>query len=80
MKTYLGIDVGSVSTDLVLIDENNNVLSKVYIRTSGQPIKAVQKGLKLLAESVDLDCIEVAGVGTTGSARYLSAVDRKSVV
>ncbi|HBT19982.1 MAG TPA: 2-hydroxyglutaryl-CoA dehydratase [Peptococcaceae bacterium] len=74
MKTYLGIDVGSVSTDLVLIDENNNVLSKVYIRTSGQPIKAVQKGLKLLAESVDLDCIEVAGVGTTGSARYLSAV------
>ena len=74
MKAYLGIDVGSVSTDLVLIDEANNVLSKVYIRTSGQPIKAVQRGLKLLAEGVDLKNIEVAGVGTTGSARYLSAV------
>jgi len=73
MKAYLGIDVGSVSTDLVLLDENNNVISDVYIRTGGQPIKAVQTGLKQLSQKAGED-IEVVGVGTTGSARYLSAV------
>ncbi|GAI38498.1 unnamed protein product, partial [marine sediment metagenome] len=39
MKTYLGIDVGSISTNLVLIDQNCQVLSSLYLRTEGDPIK-----------------------------------------
>ncbi len=75
-KTYLGIDVGSISTNLVLIDEKNQILSSLYIRTEGNPIEAVQKGLKelknqILARNSD---IEIAGVSTTGSARYLAGV------
>jgi len=73
MKTYLGIDVGSVSTNLVLIDENNHVLFSLYIRTEGDPITAVKKGLKSLKEKMSVDT-EIAGVGTTGSARHLSGV------
>lgn len=76
MKTYLGIDVGSISTKLVLIDTNNNVLFSLYIRTEGNPIGAAQRGLKELKKYVEEKnpTVEIAGVGTTGSARYLVGV------
>ncbi|OGZ35298.1 MAG: 2-hydroxyglutaryl-CoA dehydratase [Candidatus Portnoybacteria bacterium RIFCSPLOWO2_01_FULL_43_11] len=70
MKTYLGIDIGSISTNLVLIDEKNQVLDHLYLRTDGNPIKAVQNGLKKLKEKI-LGDIKIAGVGTTGSGRQL---------
>ncbi len=73
MIAYLGVDVGSVSTNLVLIDENGEVIAYVYRRTQGQPITAVQKGLEELQESMPQG-VEVRAVGTTGSARYLSGV------
>ena len=74
MKTYLGIDVGSISTNLVLIDEKNQVLFPLYIRTEGNPIRAIQRGLRELNDHIKnrhLN-IDIAGVGTTGSARYLA--------
>jgi len=73
MKTFLGIDVGSISTNLVLIDEKNNVLFSLYIRTEGDPISAIKKGLKLLKEKISENA-EIVGVGTTGSARQLAGV------
>lgn len=73
MKGYLGVDVGSVSTNLVVIDENDEVLVHLYIRTQGQPIKAVQDGLKLVADEIG-DRITISGVGATGSARQLTSV------
>ncbi len=73
MKGYLGIDVGSVSTNLVMLDEDENMMAYVYRRTRGQPIQAVQDGLQELAVQLPGD-VEVAGAGTTGSARSLSGV------
>lgn len=70
---YLGIDVGSVSTNLVMLDENVEVLGAIYRRTRGQPIRAVQEGLVELLELLDPD-VEVRGVGATGSARNLTGV------
>lgn len=70
---YLGIDVGSVSTNLVLLSEDEDVVASVYRRTRGQPIEAVQQGLKELLGLIDED-VEVRGVGTTGSARHLTGV------
>ncbi len=76
MKVYLGIDVGSISTKLVLVDEKNQVLFWLYQRTGGNPIKAVQDGLRELRKQLEIKNlnIEIAGVGTTGSARYLAGV------
>jgi len=65
MKAYLGIDVGAVSTNLAIIDENRQVLDTLYIQTNGNPIKAVQEGLRKIKK------IPVSGVGATGSARKL---------
>lgn len=73
MAHYLGIDVGSVSTNIVIIDENADVKESVYIRTMGQPIVAVQEGLKMISERSKQDW-DIKGVGTTGSGRRLAAV------
>ncbi len=73
MKVFLGIDVGSVSTNLALMDEQNQVLNFEYLRTRGQPIKAVQEGLINMAPKL-YDTAEVSGVGVTGSARSLVGV------
>lgn len=74
MNGYLGIDVGSVSTNLVVIDDFNEVHVNLYIRTRGQPIKAVQDGLKDVAKRIEGSCMIIKGVGTTGSARHLTSV------
>ncbi len=73
VKTYLGIDVGSVSTKMVLLDQNNNVLAHFYFRTEGDPIRAIQSGLAKLKKEIPPE-VEIAAVGTTGSARYLASV------
>ena len=71
-KTYLGIDVGSVSCNVVAMAESGQLLAKTYIRTFGDPIGAIKKGLLEIKDKIGN--IEVAGVGTTGSGRVLAAV------
>jgi predicted CoA-substrate-specific enzyme activase len=73
MKGYLGIDVGSVSTDLAVIDQEGEVICQQYLLTHGQPIQAVQKGLKEIQSTLPKE-VEIGGVGTTGSARQLTGV------
>ena len=73
MQGFLGVDVGSVSTNLVILDTDGRVTAYVYRRTQGQPIQAVQQGLVELEEKLD-GSVDVVGVGTTGSARYLTGV------
>ena len=69
MTGYLGIDIGSISTKGVVIDEDNNIIASSYLWTEGDPVKAVKKVLKELEKN----CrdIKILGVGTTGSARKL---------
>lgn len=42
-KGYIGIDIGSISTKGVIIDDKNNILASEYIWTEGAPIKATKK-------------------------------------
>ena len=67
---YLGVDVGSLSTNLVVIDTEGRVMARRYLMTEGRPIKTVQRGLKEIARELD-GRVRIAGVGTTGSGRYL---------
>lgn len=70
---YLGIDVGSVSTNLVLMDDSEQIIDKIYLRTEGQPINALKKGLKELSSKFG-EGLKIKGVGTTGSGRQLASV------
>ncbi|MCX5789834.1 MAG: acyl-CoA dehydratase activase, partial [Elusimicrobia bacterium] len=69
---FLGLDVGSVSTDLALIGEDGAVLDGVYLATRGQPLEAVQEGLARLQSRAD-GRVKILGVVTTGSGRHLAA-------
>uniref|UniRef100_A0A7C4THL2 CoA activase n=1 Tax=candidate division WOR-3 bacterium TaxID=2052148 RepID=A0A7C4THL2_UNCW3 len=69
-RAYLGIDIGSISTNLVLIDEQGNVIARKYLWTKGRPIDVVIQGLSELNEEIG-EKVEIIGVGTTGSGRYL---------
>lgn len=71
MKAYLGIDIGSISTKGVIIDEENHILASSYLWTEGNPIQAVKNVLNKLEKKVKDKNIKILGVGTTGSARKL---------
>ena len=71
MNAYLGIDIGSISTKGVIIDDNNNILASSYIWTQGNPMEAVKTLIHNLENQIDKNIINIIGVGTTGSARKL---------
>lgn len=68
---YLGVDVGSVSTDIVLLDDKLNVVEKHYLRTRGRPINAIQDGFKLFKGRYKKE--DIAAAGTTGSGRQIAS-------
>ena len=70
-KAYLGIDIGSISTKGVIIDEDKNILASIYLWTEGNPIGASKKVIASLGEMLDQDNYKVVAAGTTGSARKL---------
>lgn len=71
---YLGVDLGSVSTNFVLVDPQRSpretVVWKKYLRTQGAPLQVLQKGLALIEQ--DGKRWKIAGAGTTGSGRELA--------
>jgi predicted CoA-substrate-specific enzyme activase len=71
-KVYLGVDVGSISTNLVVLDYEKNLIAKRYLMTEGRPLEAVKRGLAQIGEEIG-SMVEVVGAGTTGSGRYLTA-------
>jgi predicted CoA-substrate-specific enzyme activase len=71
IRAYLGVDVGSISTNVVVIDEDGKLLSKRYLMTAGRPLEAVKQGLREVGQEVG-HLVEIAGAGTTGSGRYLT--------
>ncbi|MFC1721769.1 acyl-CoA dehydratase activase [Patescibacteria group bacterium] len=71
-KAYLGVDVGSVSCNVIAIDADDKLIAKTYIRTHGQPIEAIKKGLAGIEDKVK--DYEIVAAGTTGSGRNLAGV------
>jgi len=70
VDAYLGIDIGSVSTNLVVIDEDGRVIHEIYTETQGRPIEVVTESLMSIREKLGAR-LNVRGVGTTGSGREL---------
>ncbi|MDD4891412.1 MAG: BadF/BadG/BcrA/BcrD ATPase family protein, partial [Phycisphaerae bacterium] len=71
IPAYLGLDVGSISTKIAVIDEQNRVLGKCYLMTAGRPLEAVRKCLADVGRQV-AEHVVIRGAGTTGSGRYLT--------
>ena len=67
---FLGIDVGSTSTNLVLMNGQKQIVDYRYVRTTGNPAHAVTRGLYELGDVWD-EWVHICGVGVTGSGRYM---------
>jgi activator of 2-hydroxyglutaryl-CoA dehydratase len=70
---YLGVDVGSVSTNLVLMDEACEVCGRLYLKTSGRPVETLKGGLLELAGRFGIN-IRIRAAGATGSGRQLAGL------
>ncbi|MDD3304331.1 MAG: acyl-CoA dehydratase activase [Clostridia bacterium] len=73
IKGYIGIDIGSISTKGVIMDEENHMIASEYIWTEGDPIKATKNIIETFKKTLEEKEIKVDiyGIGTTGSARNL---------
>lgn len=72
MRYFVGIDIGSISTKGVVIDENNNIVASEYIWTNASPIDASKKLISILKQKCTKEQLNnIYGIGTTGSARKL---------
>lgn len=72
MDCFVGVDVGSVSTKLVLMNADENIEFKTYLKTAGRPIEALKQAM---SEAAGLGCAaNVLGAGATGSGRQLAGV------
>ena len=72
VDAYLGVDVGSVSTNLVLLSPDGRVYEGIYLPTRGRPIEAIGQGLDIIRNSVG-ERLRMLGVAVTGSGRNLAA-------
>ncbi|MHC4064377.1 MAG: acyl-CoA dehydratase activase [Planctomycetota bacterium] len=70
VDAYLGVDVGSVGTKLVVIDDAGDVIHSIFTRTDGRPIEVVSRCLRELEEAVGCR-VDIRAVGSTGSGREL---------
>lgn len=70
VNAYLGVDVGSVSTNLAVINDDGNMIKEIYTRTDGRPIEIVDQCFREIDKEIG-DKIRICGVGTTGSGREL---------
>lgn len=78
-ECYLGVDIGSISTKGVIIDNNNKIITSDYIWTEGNPVEAVRKLLNILKDKLPKQ-YQVKGIGTTGSARKLIGLMLKACI
>ncbi len=70
-EVFLGIDVGSVTTKIALVDKDAKFVDGCMTRTAGKPVNAVQEVMTNLLNQAKTE-YEVLGVGTTGSGRNLA--------
>ncbi|MBI2974369.1 MAG: hypothetical protein HYY43_02110 [Deltaproteobacteria bacterium] len=70
VNAFLGIDIGSVSTNFVVLDEAGELIMEIYTYTKARPIEVVTDGLKEIESAIG-DKVNICGVGTTGSGREL---------
>jgi len=71
-KVWIGIDVGSITCKVVVIDEEEKILAATYRRTRGRVIDSVKEGLDAVAKA--LEGRSIAGCAATGSARRFVGV------
>ncbi|MDR1395316.1 MAG: acyl-CoA dehydratase activase, partial [Deltaproteobacteria bacterium] len=72
LEVYIGVDVGSVSTNVVLVTAEGRLAAREYLPTAGRPLEALKQAMDRILPQAG-GKTRVLGACTTGSGRYLSA-------
>jgi predicted CoA-substrate-specific enzyme activase len=70
IDAFMGVDIGSVSTNVAVIDSEGKMLKEIYTKTDGRPIEVVSKCLREVDDEL-ANKVTIRGVGATGSGREL---------
>jgi len=75
VRAYLGVDSGSTTTKMVLLDENEQVIDSFYSSNQGDPLQVLKNALCEIAARYEEYGVqlEILGVGTTGYGEQLFA-------
>lgn len=69
-NAYLGIDAGSTTTKIVLLDEEENIIYEYYASNKGNPVEVVRRQLVDIYEKCG-DRIKIKGSSVTGYGEEL---------
>lgn len=72
-EVFIGVDIGSTSTCIAVINTQKELVASVYTLNSGSVIDSVNKAFAVLHQNYGekLSSIKVMGAGVTGSGRNL---------
>ena len=75
VRAYLGIDSGSTTTKLVLMDENEELLCSFYAPNEGEPLNVAKRALLAIRDRYRAAgaTLEILAAGTTGYGETLFA-------
>jgi activator of 2-hydroxyglutaryl-CoA dehydratase len=68
-SVYVGIDIGSISANTVVVDSERNVIEEHYTRTMGEPIETAHRILSEIVGRWGRESISF--VATTGAGGKL---------
>ncbi len=73
VRAYLGIDSGSTTSKLVLIDEEERVIDSFYASNQGSPLQVTKEALLAMRDRYRREGLEleILAVGTTGYGEML---------
>ena len=69
VKYYAGIDIGSTSTDAVILDGNRRLLANAVIPTGAKSLDAANRALKIVLKQAGLNQDDISRMVTTGYGR-----------
>ena len=73
-RIYLGIDVGSTTVKVVVLDEGSRLLGWTYLRSHGEPRRTLLRGMAELGERFDLADIQAVGISGSGGGPVAALV------
>ncbi|MCD8326954.1 MAG: acyl-CoA dehydratase activase [Lachnospiraceae bacterium] len=75
IRAYLGIDSGSTTSKMVLMDEKERVIDRFYASNRGQALQVVCDGIRGFYEKYEKQgvSLRILGVGTTGYGEKMLA-------
>lgn len=79
MNYFLGIDIGSLSTDGVVVDEHRNILTQSVVDTGHDGVTASKRVLDILCKSLDIKVDDFSYIVSTGYGRQRAPYSNEDV-